>query len=227
MLDGDVESSLAAIASDRVSGATVLALRGLDLLDAAPAAEWPALADQLGKLRPSMPLIAHVAAAAVEAGDTGPVRRRLAEDRRALVSAAIAELAGHDHVVTISHSSAVAEALEAARPHLVEVVVAGASDEGHELVSRLAAAGLDVAAVVVTDISAGIGIVGSDAWFEDGAFVNRRGTAALAEAVAPGLLLVLAEPLKRLDAPSPEAWPEPDLFELVPPLANVRFTRAQ
>lgn len=39
----------------------------------------------------------------------------------------------------------------------------------------------------------------------------------------PRVLLVLAEPLKRVTYDAPDTWPEPDLFEIVEQAANIQF----
>jgi translation initiation factor 2B subunit (eIF-2B alpha/beta/delta family) len=126
-------------------------------------------------------------------------------------------------VATISNSSLVARALVLLRPPLVEVLVEDARDEGHLLLAELAATG--IRAMAVGEPSARVAVVGCDAVFADGGFVNRRGTAALAARVRQ--TLVLAERWKRVATPTPDAWPAPELFEVVRPGPAVRFAGGQ
>ena len=94
------------------------------------------------------------------------------------------------------------------------------------MVRILRRAGISANAVSVSESDAAIGLVGCDAVFTDGSFVNRLGTAAMATQLAPRVLLVLAESLKRVDSPAPATWPEPDLFEIVRPSANIHILAA-
>ena len=210
---------LRAIAEDRVHGAGWLARRALGVLAASPRERWPELVREIAALRPEMPALAAAAAAALAAGDVRAVLRRADAERRAVAAAAAGRLRGHDRVATISNSSLVARALVRARPPLVEVVVEDAHDEGHLLLAELAATGIPAAGVARP--SAGIAVVGCDAVFTDGGFVNRRGTRRLAAEVPETLALV--ERWKLVDGPTPASWPCPDLFEVVPPGAGVRL----
>lgn len=105
----------------------------------------------------------------------------------------------------------------------MKVVVAGPDDEGYAMVRILRRAGMSAKAVLVSDSDADIGVVGCDAVFTDGSFINRRGTADLAAHLRPRVLLVLAESLKRVDHEAPETSPEPELFEMVRPSANIQI----
>jgi translation initiation factor 2B subunit (eIF-2B alpha/beta/delta family) len=204
---------LTAIAADRVHGAGWLARRALGVLAASPRERWPELAAEIARLRPEMPALAAAAAEALATGDVRPVLRRADAERRAVAARAAERLRGMARVATISNSSLVARALVLARPPLVEVVVEDARDEGHLLLAELAATG--IAAVPVTAPAASLAVVGCDAVFDDGGFVNRRGTARLAAGVSE--LLVLTERWKRIEGPTRASWPNPELFEVVPP----------
>jgi translation initiation factor 2B subunit (eIF-2B alpha/beta/delta family) len=173
-----------------------------------------------------MPLIANAVRLVQEIGDAGAVVSQLDLERRKLAEKAVGRLAGYDSVVTISNSSAVTDTLKLSGIRSAQVVVAGPDDEGHATVRILRRAGLSARAVLVSDIDAEIGLVGCDAVFSDGSFVNRRGTAALARELAPLVLLVLAESLKRVDGDAPKTWPEPELFEIVGPMANIQVLAA-
>jgi hypothetical protein len=88
--------------------------------------------------------------------------------------------------------------------------------------NRLPAVGVDIGSV-----EAEIAVVGCDAVFDDGTFVNRRGTAALVKHLHPRPVLVLTERWKRVSGPPPIEWPEPDLFEIVAYEENVELLSAQ
>lgn len=214
---------LAPIANDRVHGAGWLARRALGVLAGSPRERWPELAREIAALRPEMPALAAAAADAVAAGDVRTVLRRADAERRR-VAAAAAEtlrLRRADRVATISNSSLAARALVLARPPLVEVVVEGDRDEGHLLLAELAATG--VAARPVARPTAPLAVVGCDAVFEDGGFVNRRGTGRLVAELPE--VLVLTERWKLVGGPTPASWPSPNVFEVVPASPNVRLVR--
>ena len=211
------------LAAERSHGATALAHSALAILDSLPRDEWPAMAARLVGVRPSMPLIANAVRLALEIGDPQIVLTQLGLERQRVAKRAAAALIGYTSGVTISNSSAVADTLKSAGIHSMKVVVAGSDDEGHAMVRILRRAGMSAKAVLVSDSDADIGIVGCDAVFTDGSFINRRGTAELARRLRPRVLLVLAESLKRVDHAAPETWPEPELFELVRPSANIQI----
>jgi hypothetical protein len=95
----------------------------------------------------------------------------------------------------------------------VQVVVSDPADEGHALVSDLRAAGLRADTVTLDAVDADVAVVSCDAVFDDGTFVNRRGTKALVDRLPT---LVLVDRWKRIGGPPPHSWPRPELFELVP-----------
>ncbi|HEV3233012.1 MAG TPA: hypothetical protein VG329_00505 [Candidatus Dormibacteraeota bacterium] len=155
-----------------------------------------------------------------------PLLLRHLEAEHARVAAEAAISIGDGAVVaTISNSSMVARVLRLARPSLVQVHVSGLSDEGYELVSALAAEDIAAAAVPVGSDSpaADLAVVGCDALFDDGGFVNRRGTADLVAAMAPRPTLVLGDRWRQVPGATPPGWPEADAFEVVPPRDTVRF----
>jgi len=214
-----LDPRLRAIAGDRVHGAGWLARRALGVLANSERADWPALAAQIERLRPEMPALAAAAREALAGGDVRVVLRRADAERRQVAAEAADRLRGAEVVATISNSSLVARALVILRPPLVQVVVEGEHDEGHLLLAELAAAG--VPARAVTRPTAPVAVVGCDAVFADGGFVNRLGTARLVAQVPQ--VLVLTERWKRVGGPTPAAWPAPELLEVVPPSRNVRF----
>src|SRR5262252_2170162 len=213
------DSRLRAIAEDRVHGAGWLARRALGVLASRPRADWPGLVAGIERIRPEMPALAAAAREALEVGDVQAVLRRADSERRLVAGAAADLLRGAERVATISNSSLVARALLLTRPPLVEVVVEDDRDEGHLLLAELAATG--VAARAVGRPSAAVAVVGCDAVFADGGFVNRRGTSRLLAALPR--VLVLTERWKRVGGPTPASWPAPELFEVVLPSPNVRF----
>jgi translation initiation factor 2B subunit (eIF-2B alpha/beta/delta family) len=189
------------------------------VLASRPRGEWPALVARIEGLRPEMPALAAAAREALAAGDVQGVFRRPDAERRRIAAEAANRLRGAARIATISNSSLVARALVRLRPPMVEVVVEDDRDEGHLLLAELAATG--VSALAVRLPAARVGVVGCDAVFADGGFVNRRGTARLVEALPE--VLVLSERWKRVGGPTPAAWPAPELFEVVRPSPNVRL----
>jgi Initiation factor 2 subunit family len=216
---GARDPRLDAIAEDRVHGAGWLARRALGVLASSPRAGWPDLVARIERLRPEMPALAAAAQEALAAGDVPSLLRRADAERRRVAAAAADRLRGEERVATISNSSLVARALVLLRPSLVEVVVEDDRDEGHLLLGELGAAGIPARPVRQPD--ARVAVVGCDAVFADGGFVNRRGTGRLVSGVAE--VLVLTDRWKRLDGPTPPAWPEPELFEVIPPTPKVRL----
>lgn len=210
---------LRAIAGDRVHGAGWLARRALGVLADSPRERWPELAAEIARLRPEMPALAAAAADALAAGDVPSVLRRADAERRSVAALAAERLRTAPMVATISNSSLVARALVLARPALVEVVVEDERDEGHLLLAELAATGVQARPVAAP--SAPLAVVGCDAVFRDGGFVNRRGSGRLVAEVPE--VLVLTERWKRIAGPTPASWPNPDLFEVIPPGAGVRL----
>jgi hypothetical protein len=207
-----VERGIAGIASDGLHGAGYLARKALGVLALASLERRTEVGRRLASLRPEMPAIAAAVAEAMEAGDVRTVIRRADAERRRVARSAMRTLRRR-RVATISNSSLVARALVYAGPIWVQVVVSGPADEGHVLVSDLQAAGLRAHAVALDSLDADIAVVGCDAVFDDGTFVNRRGTKALIDRLPT---LVLADRWKRIGGPPPRSWPRPDVFELVP-----------
>src|SRR5450759_1536939 len=173
-----VDRGIEAIASDRVHGAGYLARKALGILALASPAKRPEVGRRLAGLRPEMPAIAAAVHEAMAAGDVRAVIRRADAERRRVARSAMRALRRR-RVATISNSSLVARALVYASPIHVQVVVSGPDDEGHALVSDLRAAGLSADPVALAALEADLAVVGCDAVFDDGSFVNRRGTRAL------------------------------------------------
>lgn len=207
-----VERGIEALAADRVHGAGYLARKALGLLALAGKARRAEIGSRLGNLRPEMPAIAGAVAEALTAGDVRLVIRRSDAERRRVARAAMRSLRRR-RVATISNSSLVARALVYASPVCVQVLVDGPADEGHALVADLRAAGLRADAMSLDEMDVEIAVVGCDAVFDDGSFVNRRGTAALVDRFPT---LVLVDRWKRVGGPPPTSWPLPELFELIP-----------
>jgi translation initiation factor 2B subunit (eIF-2B alpha/beta/delta family) len=213
------DTRLRAIADDRVHGAGWLARRALGVLASSPRTEWPSLVARVERLRPEMPALAAAAREALAAGDVQAVLRRADAERRRVAAEAADRLRGEERVATISNSSLVARALVLLRPPLVEVLVENDRDEGHLLLAELAATG--IVAHAVRRPAARVAVVGCDAVFADGGFVNRRGTGRLVAEMRE--VLVLTERWKRVDGPTPAAWPVPQLFEVVRTAPGVRL----
>jgi len=182
------------------------------LLALADSDERAELARLLSAARPEMPAIGFAVAEAMEVGNVRTVIRRADAERRRVARAAMRVLSRR-RVATISNSSLVERALVYANPVLVQVVVSSAEDEGHYLASNLRAAGLPAMAVPLAELEAEVAAVGCDAVFDDGSFVNRRGTRALVERLPT---VVLVDRWKRIGGPPPYFWPRAELFELIP-----------
>ncbi|HUY74559.1 MAG TPA: hypothetical protein VMW11_08615 [Candidatus Dormibacteraeota bacterium] len=204
--------SVQAIADDQVHGAGYLARKALGLLALVGPDERASLGRNLASLRPEMPAIAAAVSEAMQSGDVRSVIRRADAERRRVARSAIRALARR-RVATISNSSLVARALVYASPASVQVVIDGPADEGNLLVFDLRAAGLQASPATLAELDAEIAVVGCDAVFDDGTFVNRRGTKALVDRLPT---LVLVDRWKRVGGPPPRSWPRPDVLELVP-----------
>lgn len=207
-----IERGIEALSADRVHGAGYLARKALGLLALANPDERPAVAGRLKVARPEMPAIALAVAEAMDTGDVRAVIRRADSERRRVARAAMHALSRR-RVATISNSALVARALVYANPVRVQVMITGPDDEGLILVSDLTAAGINALAVPLSELEAEVAVVGCDAVFDDGSFVNRRGTLALVERFPT---IVLVDRWKRIGGPPPRDWPNPELFELIP-----------
>ncbi|HYM66101.1 MAG TPA: hypothetical protein VEW68_02305 [Patescibacteria group bacterium] len=208
----EVERGVEALRTDRVHGAGYLARKALGLLALVDPGERVDLARRLAGARPEMPAIAFAVAEAMEVGDVRLVIRRADAERRRVALAARRVLSRR-RVATISNSSLVARALVYASPKHVQVLVTGADDEGHFLVSDLKSAGLHAIAVRLSELDSEVAVVGCDAVFDDGSFINRRGTLSLVERMPT---LVLVDRWKRIGGPPPRSWPMQEMFELIP-----------
>jgi translation initiation factor 2B subunit (eIF-2B alpha/beta/delta family) len=206
-----VEAGIVALASDQLHGAGYLARKALGLLVLVGPDGRVELGRRLASLRPEMPSIAAAVNEALEEGDVRRVIRRADAERRRVARAAMRTLR-RKRVATISNSSLVARALVYAGPRSVQVVISGPKDEGHLLVSDLLAAGLSAGAIPMSQLDAEVAVVGCDAVFDDGSFINRRGTRKLVDRLPT---LVLADRWKRIGGPPPTWWPAPERFELI------------
>lgn len=207
-----IEGGISALKGDEVHGAGYLARKALGLLNLAAPDDRAVLGRCLASLRPEMPAIAAAVTEALEEGDLRRVIRRADAERRRVARSAIRSLARR-RVATISNSSLVARALVYASPKSVQVVVTGPEDEGYLLIRDLVTAGLSATAIPLSRLDAEIAAVGCDAVFDDGTFVNRRGTRELVDRLPT---LVLVDRWKRIGGPPPAAWPRADRFELIP-----------
>jgi len=199
-----VEEAVAAVASDRESGATRLAertLRAFDLLASSGRAD-PAvvreLAHRLQEAQPAMASVRNVARLGakvlVEAPRDWPafresMGRQLEEGRRLAARNFVNLLEGPATILTLSRSANVFECLALAHGKglIQEVFVLESRPlrEGAEFAKDLRAAG--VRASAIADEAAGacvggatLGLAGADTVLADGSIVNRAGTHALA-----------------------------------------------
>jgi translation initiation factor 2B subunit (eIF-2B alpha/beta/delta family) len=207
-----VEAGILALDADKIHGAGYLARKALGLLTLVGPKQQADLGQRLASLRPEMPSIAVAVKEALADGDVQRVIRRADAERRRVARSAMRALRRRK-VATISNSSLVARALVYAGPASVQVVVSGPADEGHVLVRDLVAAGLSAVAIPLSGLDADVAVVGCDAVFDDGSFINRRGTRQLVDRLPT---LVLADRWKRLGGSPPLSWRRPERFELIP-----------
>jgi translation initiation factor 2B subunit (eIF-2B alpha/beta/delta family) len=212
--DAAIDTGIRALASDSIHGSGYLARKALGILSLTPIEQRDEVAARLVELRPEMPAIRAAVTEALAAGDIRKVIRRADAERRRVARAAMRALSRR-RVATISNSSLVARALVYASPVLVQVAVDGPDDEGYALIKDLRTAGIAAVSIGIdlAELDSEIAVVGCDAVFDDGSFVNRRGTATL---VARLPTLVLVDRWKRVDLPPPAGWSRPELFEIVP-----------
>jgi translation initiation factor 2B subunit (eIF-2B alpha/beta/delta family) len=209
--------------ADRERGASALAWDAVEILAAASPAERQELAEHLATVRPSMPAIAAIAREAAALQNPDDLLIEIESEHERVANYAERLLAGVTSAATISNSSLVERVLLRARPRRIVVGVADAADEGHRLVARLRAAGLDVRAASIDAMEADLVLVGCDAIFEDGGFVNRLGTATLVARFADRPVIVVGDRWRRMSGPTPGVWPEPELFEPVRPAPNIEI----
>ncbi len=216
--------------------------QALGVLAAAGAAGAPPLPEVVQTLlavRPSMPAVAAAVRDVLHEAGPAPTPDALRDAVEHLLKRADLEsrtIAGWvarrigpaARVATVSHSTLVARAMLQMRPFGVAIFEERpSSTDAAEMLTELRANSVHatlhpVAALqgVLSEVAAGV--VGADAVFAGRAFVNRRGTAALAAALwtAGKPLFVLAERWKAVAGEVPLRWPEPDnpepLLEVIP-----------
>jgi translation initiation factor 2B subunit (eIF-2B alpha/beta/delta family) len=206
---------------DRERGATALARGAVETIATTPAADRQALAERIATVRPSMPAIATIAREAARLQDPLDLLVEIEAEHEGVARDAAALVPGNASVATISDSSLVERVLRRAAPARVVVGVAGATDEGHQLVARLRAAGLDAFALSLAELDADLAVIGCDAIFDDGGFVNRAGTAVLITRLSKRPVIVVGDRWRRVAGPTPALWSEPELFEPVRGAANI------
>jgi translation initiation factor 2B subunit (eIF-2B alpha/beta/delta family) len=207
--------------ADRERGASALAKGAVEILAAATSADRQALAERLAALRPSMPAIAAIAREAARLRDPRDLLVEIETEHERVAKDAAALVAGAASVATITNSSLVERVLVRARPDRIVVGIHGATDEGHQLVARLRVAGLEALAVPMGALDGDLAVVGCDAIFEDGGFVNRSGTAELVARFAGRPVIVVGDRWRRVAGHTPAVWSEPELFEPVSATRNV------
>jgi len=215
------DPAIGRLRADRERGATALARGAVETIATAPAADRQALAEGIAAVRPSMPAIAAIAREAARLRHPRDLLVEIETEHEAVARDAAALVPGNASVATISDSSLVERVLRRAAPARVVVGVAGASDEGHHLVARLRAARLDAFAVPLAELDADLAVIGCDAIFDDGGFVNRSGTAELIARFSERPVIVVGDRWRRVAGPTPAGWTEPELFEPVRGEANI------
>jgi len=202
MLPPDVEVRVAAIAADRESGASELAMRALEAFEAFATAKRSAdelrtLAARLEEAQPSMAAVrnvAHLCAQLLIEGQEPKltfqeIRRELAGAQDKIARNGLKVILGKPTIVTLSRSAAVLALLRLlhGRDRLAGVCVLESRPrmEGRKTAEELAAAG--IATKLVTDAlgpslvrRADMVIAGADSILRDGALVNKIGTYSLA-----------------------------------------------
>ena len=216
-----LESRIDGIRDDRVHGQSHLTRLAVEIVAAAAAQQRAAIARKLAEQRPAMPAIGAAALEAAGRADPLSLLVQMELEHARVAADAARRLTDHDVVATISASALVERTLLQARPRLVEVLVDGSDDEGHEAAALLRRRGIAAAAIEPGKVSATAALVGCDAIFEDGGIVNRRGTAALVAAITPGVVVVVGDRWRRVGGGTPEEWPEPGMFEIVSATPNL------
>lgn len=233
MLSPDVEARVAAIAADRTSGASELAMRALETFEAFPAVGTPEdlreLASRLEAAQPSMAAVRNVAhlCAQLLSDASEPaialheIRRELEGARAKIARNALKVVLGKPNVVTLSRSGAVIETLkglhERGRLGAVYVLESRPGFEGRRTAEELVAAGITTQ--LIADalgprlvIHCDVVLTGADSVLRDGSLVNKIGTYALALAAkAAGKPCYAAcETLKIDSARTAETFPLPE-----------------
>lgn len=202
MLPPDVEVRVAAIAADRTSGSSELAMRALEVFDSFCTAkrapeELRELAAKLEASQPSMAAVrnvAHLCAELIaEGGDAAialrEVRRELTGAHEKVARNALKVITGRPTIMTLSRSAAVLATLRFlhARQRLgaTYVLESRPGFEGRRTVEELVAGGIPTTLVadalgpsLVRDSD--LVLVGADSVLRDGALVNKIGTHRLA-----------------------------------------------
>lgn len=228
-----IPERIAELAADRLSGASALVARAIEILRDALAGEADVIdtARALVRAQPSMAPMWNAALAAL----VGPARFDAFVMRVRRAPAALVENALHHfpapprHIITISSSGSVATVIEAfVRRSAVRVTCSESAPamEGRALAARLAAAGARVSCTRDDEIDAAVAgadavLIGADAvaarWF-----VNKTGTRSLvASATASHVPVYVAATRDKFASPAIAARLAPNpLFEATP-LASV------
>jgi len=202
MLPPDVDARVAAVAADRMSGASELAMRALEAFESFCTARRGAedlreLAGRLEAAQPSMAAVrnvAHLCAQLIaEGGDSKTtlqeVRRELTGAHEKVARNALKVITGTPTILTLSRSAAVLASLRFLhdRHRLAEAYVLESRPglEGRHTAEDLAAAGIPTKLVVdalgpslVRECD--LVLAGADSVLRDGALVNKIGTYARA-----------------------------------------------
>jgi translation initiation factor eIF-2B subunit delta len=233
MLPPEVEPRVAAIAADRLSGASELAMRALEVFEAFCTAkrtseELHELAAKLEATQPSMAAVRNVAhlCAQLIADSQDPtlalreVRRELEGAQEKIARNAIKVFPGRVSLITLSRSTAVVATCkwlhQRGRLSAVTVLESRPGLEGRRTAEELAAAGIRttiVADALGPTLAANSDAVlaGADSVLRDGSLVNKIGTypLALAAKVAGKPFYAACEILKIDPARTRESFPPP------------------
>lgn len=233
MLPPEVDARVAAIAADRESGASELAMRALEAFEAfatvGPApAELQELAGTLAAAQPSMAAVRNVAHLCAQLLGEGheptltfqELRRELAGAADKIARNALKVIVGKSIAITLSRSASVIAVLQIlhlrGRLSAVTVLESRPRFEGRRTAQELAAAGIPVK--LVTDANgprlvgtSDLVLAGADSVLRDGGLVNKVGTYGLALAAkAAGKPFYAACEVMKLDAThASDSFPPP------------------
>jgi translation initiation factor 2B subunit (eIF-2B alpha/beta/delta family) len=239
-----VAPTVETVADDREHGSAYVSVRALDVLrdragllaEREPDESWAelaALASELLDARPSMTVVENrvnrvmaeavsdATASATETAAIEEIERAVTADDDAAATAA--ERLGA-HVLTLSRSGTVLEALARSSPETVTVATSEPGGEGVGVAETLAARGIDV--TLITDATVAwylcehevdTVLVGADAILPDGRVVNKvgtRGAALAADREAVDVLVVAAsDKISADDAVDLEDWDPSDVYD--------------
>ena len=179
-MTAEIARRLEQLRNDRVSGALDLAIAAIDTaLDACD--DWLEMARELQTMHPAIVTVANVGRLLETANpDLTALRRSLREGKAKITGHLVPLLPAGVRVITISNSSTVIAALQAAAPAAIYALESLPGGEGRVLAVKLGATLIPDAAIGRVVPSIDCALVGIDAYDRSGAIVHKVGTFPLA-----------------------------------------------